>query len=43
MAERLLARARAASEGDRYDALLDDVEARGTDPWAAADELLGPD
>jgi GTPase len=43
VAERLLARARKASEGDRYDALLDDVEARGTDPWAAADELLGPD
>ncbi len=43
VAERLLARARHASEGDRYEALLDEVEARGTDPWAAADELLGPD
>ncbi|MFP5578177.1 MAG: methylmalonyl Co-A mutase-associated GTPase MeaB [Acidimicrobiia bacterium] len=43
VAERLLARARAASAGDRYDQLLDEVEARGTDPWAAADELLGPD
>lgn len=43
VAERLLARARQASEGDRYDDLLDEVEARGTDPWAAADELLGTD
>jgi LAO/AO transport system kinase len=43
VAERLLARARAASDGDRYDQLLDEVEARGTDPWAAADELLGRD
>jgi LAO/AO transport system kinase len=43
VAERLLARARQASEGDRFDALLDEVERRGTHPWAAADELLGPD
>jgi len=42
VAERLLARARAASDGDRFEALLDDVERRGTHPWAAADELLGP-
>ncbi|HSP03204.1 MAG TPA: methylmalonyl Co-A mutase-associated GTPase MeaB, partial [Acidimicrobiales bacterium] len=41
VAERLLARARAASDGDRFEDLLDDVEQRGTDPWAAADELLG--
>ena len=43
VAERLLARARAASEGDRFEELLDEVERRGTHPWAAADELLGPD
>jgi LAO/AO transport system kinase len=43
VAERLLARARRSSEGDRYDELLDEVEARGTDPWAAADQLLGAD
>lgn len=41
VAERLLLRAREASEGDRYDALLDEVEHRGTDPWHAADQLLG--
>ncbi len=41
VAERLLLRAREASEGDRYEALLDDVEQRGTDPWQAADQLLG--
>ncbi len=41
VAERLLERARQASDGDRYESLLDDVETRGTDPWAAADELLG--
>ncbi len=43
VAERLLLRAREASEGDRYEALLDEVEQRGTDPWQAADELLGHD
>jgi LAO/AO transport system kinase len=43
VAERLLLRAREASEGDRYEELLDEVERRGTDPWAAADELLGAD
>ncbi|MFP5320826.1 MAG: methylmalonyl Co-A mutase-associated GTPase MeaB [Acidimicrobiia bacterium] len=42
VAERLLARARQASEGDRFEQLLDEVERRGTHPWAAADELLGP-
>jgi LAO/AO transport system kinase len=41
VAERLLEQARQASDGDRYEVLLDDVETRGTDPWAAADELLG--
>jgi len=43
VAERLLARARATAGGDRFDALLDEVERRGTHPWAAADQLLGPD
>lgn len=41
VAERLLARARAASDGDRFDELLDEVESRRTDPWRAADELIG--
>ena len=41
VAERLLARARGASEGDVFERLLEDVEARRTDPWTAADELLG--
>jgi len=43
VAERLLARARATADGDRFEALLDEVERRGTHPWAAADELLGPE
>jgi LAO/AO transport system kinase len=43
VAERLLARARATAGGDRFEALLDEVERRGTHPWAAADELLGPE
>jgi len=42
VAERLLARARESAEGDRFEALLAEVERRGTHPWAAADELLGP-
>ncbi len=41
VAERLLARARRSSEGDRFDELLTQVEARSTDPWTAAEELLG--
>lgn len=41
VAERLLAAARQSSTGDRFDALADAVEARATDPWTAADELLG--
>jgi LAO/AO transport system kinase len=41
VAERLLLRARQASGGDRFEALLDDVGERRTDPWTAADELLG--
>ena len=43
VAERLLLRARRSSQGDRFDALLDDVAARRTDPWTAADELIGAD
>jgi LAO/AO transport system kinase len=43
VAERLLLRARRASEGDRFEALLEDVGERRTDPWSAADDLLGPD
>ncbi len=43
VAERLLARAVAASGGDRYDELAAAVAAHELDPWAAADELLGPD
>ena len=42
VAERLLARARSASEGDRFDELLDEVESRHIDPWKAADDLIGP-
>ena len=41
VAERLLLRARQASGGDRFEELLDDVGERRTDPWTAADELLG--
>ncbi len=41
VAERLLARARQASSGDRFEELLRAVETRGVDPWSAADELLG--
>ena len=43
VAERLLLRARNASRDDRFDELLDDVAHRRTDPWTAAEELLGPD
>jgi LAO/AO transport system kinase len=43
VAERLLLRARQASEDARFDTLLDDVEARRTDPWSAADRLIGAD
>jgi LAO/AO transport system kinase len=41
VAERLLERARHTAEGDRFEQLADDVELRGTDPWSAADALLG--
>jgi LAO/AO transport system kinase len=40
VAERLLARARQESTGDRFDELLHEVEHRRTDPWSAAEELL---
>jgi LAO/AO transport system kinase len=43
VAERLLLRARRASGGDRFEALLDDVGERRINPWTAADELLGAD
>ena len=43
LAERLLLRARRRSTGDRFDELLEAVAARRTDPWTAADELLGLD
>jgi LAO/AO transport system kinase len=39
--ERLQQRARAAFCDERYRQLLDDVAARRTDPWTAADEMLG--
>lgn len=42
VAERLLERARAASAGDRFEELLGQVAVREVDPWAAADDLLGP-
>ena len=32
-----------SAEGDRFEDLLEQVERRGTHPWAAADDLLGPD
>ncbi|MDZ7675040.1 MAG: methylmalonyl Co-A mutase-associated GTPase MeaB [Acidimicrobiales bacterium] len=43
IAERVLQQARDASEGDRFDALLEQVTQRGVDPWSAADDLLGSD
>jgi LAO/AO transport system kinase len=43
VAERLLLRAREAQDDERFDSLLDDVEARRTDPWTAADALIGAD
>ncbi len=39
--ERVAQRARAALGEARYRALLDDVAAHRTDPWTAADEVLG--
>lgn len=39
---RLEERARELCTGDRWDELTDAVVARSIDPWAAADEMLGP-
>ncbi|MBT7430356.1 MAG: methylmalonyl Co-A mutase-associated GTPase MeaB, partial [Ilumatobacter sp.] len=33
-------RAREICTGDRWDELTDEVVARATDPWTAADEML---
>ena len=41
VAERLLERAGAISEGAKFDALVDGVAARTSDPYAAVDSLLG--
>ena len=38
--EQLLARSGGIAEGDRFDALVDDVAARTTDPYTAVDALL---
>ena len=38
--EQLLARGGGITEGDRFDALVDEVAARATDPYAAVDALL---
>ena len=38
--EQLLARGGGLTEGARFDALVDDVAARATDPYAAVDALL---
>ena len=41
VAERLLARARAVSDGDDFEAALGTIADGSVDPWAAADRLLG--
>src|SRR3954452_6066753 len=41
LAERLLERAGAMSEGEKFDALVDSVAARTSDPYTAVDALLG--
>jgi LAO/AO transport system kinase len=41
VARRLEQRARQMASGYRWDRLVDEVVARTTDPWTAADELLG--
>jgi LAO/AO transport system kinase len=38
--EQLLARSGGIAEGDRFEALVDDVAARATDPYSAVDALL---
>ncbi len=40
IAQRLGRRAREICTGDRWDELTDEVVARSTDPWTAADEML---
>ncbi len=40
VAQRLGRRAREICSGDRWDQLTDEVVARSTDPWTAADEML---
>ncbi|MET0661779.1 MAG: methylmalonyl Co-A mutase-associated GTPase MeaB [Ilumatobacteraceae bacterium] len=40
VAQRLGRRAREICSGDRWDQLADEVVARSTDPWTAADEML---
>jgi LAO/AO transport system kinase len=40
VAERLLERAGAIAEGARFEALVDDVASRASDPYTAVDELL---
>jgi LAO/AO transport system kinase len=40
IAQRLGRRAREICTGDRWDELTDEVVARATDPWTAADEML---
>lgn len=40
IAQRLGRRARQICSGDRWDELTDEVAARATDPWTAADEML---
>jgi LAO/AO transport system kinase len=41
LAERLLERAGAMAQGEKFDALVDRVAARTTDPYTAVDALLG--
>ncbi len=42
VAQRLGRRARDICTGERWDELTDEVVARSTDPWSAADEMLAP-
>jgi LAO/AO transport system kinase len=42
VARRLEQRARQICTGDRWDVLVREVTERTTDPWTAADEMLGP-
>ena len=42
VALRLGRRAREICSGERWDQLTDEVVARSTDPWTAADEMLAP-